>query len=1026
MSSRTPKRSPIRTASRTTATGLLATILAAAVAASTAVLPAQAAPGPKSPESASGLHSLRAPVTDENFYFVMADRFSNGDAANDDGGLGPDPMVSGFDPTRKGFYNGGDLAGLLDKIDYIQGLGTTSIWLTPSFKNKAVQPEDNSAGYHGYWITDFTQIDPHLGTNDELKALINEAHARGMKVYFDIITNHTADVIGYEEGARKAYVSKDEAPYKTADGVVFDDRDYAGSAGFPALDPATSFPYTPVLDPAEEDLKVPGWLNDPTLYHNRGDTTFVGEDAYYGDFFGLDDLFTEHPTVVQGMKDIYKTWIGDFGVDGFRIDTMKHVNNEFWQDFGPDVLNYAHEQGKDEFFMFGEVFDTTQSFTSQFTTRSKMQAVLDFPFQEAARSFASKSQDTRALETFFAGDDWYTDADSNVYQLPTFLGNHDMGRIGSFIAADNPGSTDAEQVARDQLAHELMYFSRGNPVIYYGDEQGFTGPGGDQDARQTLFASQVPEYLDDNLIGTDATHATDNFNQDHPLYAKISELAALTKEHPALRDGAHQHRHASDGPGIYAFSRTDAQDQREYVVALNNSEEPQTAEVPTYIAKRNYTLIYGDPAASAVEAKTSDAGNLTVTVPPLSAVVYQSSGRIPASKAAPAVELQDPAPAAGDNGRLQVTADVDGASFYEVTFEARAAGGGWEPIGTDDTAPYQVFHDVAALDAGTAVEYRATVLDNRGHTSVSQVRSGVVPAPVLTMQTPEEGSSVDGSVTVSATADPEKASHVVSFERSVSGGEWTPIGSDDSSPVYSVTDDVAALALEDGTQIQYRALMSGPGFNVASEPRTVVVGEAPQPDSVTVAGDLNALMGCGAWDPACPQAMMVLDPADKIWRLTVDLPAGQYQFKAALNGGWDENYGAGGDFNGANIVLDHPGGPVTFRYDNSTHLLSTVYASQQPQSVTVAGSLNSEMGCAGDWMPDCTQAFMTLDQTDLVWKKTVDLPAGSYEFKAALNGSWTENYGAGGVSNGGNITLTHDGGPVTFRYDHFTHLITAG
>ncbi|MEE2528830.1 alpha-amylase family glycosyl hydrolase [Pseudarthrobacter sp. J75] len=1026
MSSRTPKRSPIRTASRTTATGLLATILAAAVAASTAVLPAQAAPGPKSPESASGLHSLRAPVTDENFYFVMADRFSNGDAANDDGGLGPDPMVSGFDPTRKGFYNGGDLAGLLDKIDYIQGLGTTSIWLTPSFKNKAVQPEDNSAGYHGYWITDFTQIDPHLGTNDELKALINEAHARGMKVYFDIITNHTADVIGYEEGARKAYVSKDEAPYKTADGVVFDDRDYAGSAGFPALDPATSFPYTPVLDPAEEDLKVPGWLNDPTLYHNRGDTTFVGEDAYYGDFFGLDDLFTEHPTVVQGMKDIYKTWIGDFGVDGFRIDTMKHVNNEFWQDFGPDVLNYAHEQGKDEFFMFGEVFDTTQSFTSQFTTRSKMQAVLDFPFQEAARSFASKSQDTRALETFFAGDDWYTDADSNVYQLPTFLGNHDMGRIGSFIAADNPGSTDAEQVARDQLAHELMYFSRGNPVIYYGDEQGFTGPGGDQDARQTLFASQVPEYLDDNLIGTDATHATDNFNQDHPLYAKISELAALTKEHPALRDGAHQHRHASDGPGIYAFSRTDAQDQREYVVALNNSEEPQTAEVPTYIAKRNYTLIYGDPAASAVEAKTSDAGNLTVTVPPLSAVVYQSSGRIPASKAAPAVELQDPAPAAGDNGRLQVTADVDGASFYEVTFEARAAGGGWEPIGTDDTAPYQVFHDVAALDAGTAVEYRATVLDNRGHTSVSQVRSGVVPAPVLTMQTPEEGSSVDGSVTVSATADPEKASHVVSFERSVSGGEWTPIGSDDSSPVYSVTDDVAALALEDGTQIQYRALMSGPGFNVASEPRTVVVGEAPQPDSVTVAGDLNALMGCGAWDPACPQAMMVLDPADKIWRLTVDLPAGQYQFKAALNGGWDENYGAGGDFNGANIVLDHPGGPVTFRYDNSTHLLSTVYASQQPQSVTVAGSLNSEMGCAGDWMPDCTQAFMTLDQTDLVWKKTVDLPAGSYEFKAALNGSWTENYGAGGVSNGGNITLAHDGGPVTFRYDHFTHLITAG
>ncbi len=157
-------------------------------------------------------------MTDENFYFVMADRFSNGDTANDDGGLGPDPMVSGFDPTKKGFYNGGDLAGLLDKIDYIQGLGTTSIWLTPSFKNKAVQTEDKSAGYHGYWVTDFTQIDPHLGTNDELKALINEAHSRGMKVYFDIITNHTADVISYKERARQPYVSKDTRPLPDGSG----------------------------------------------------------------------------------------------------------------------------------------------------------------------------------------------------------------------------------------------------------------------------------------------------------------------------------------------------------------------------------------------------------------------------------------------------------------------------------------------------------------------------------------------------------------------------------------------------------------------------------------------------------------------------------------------------------------------------------------------------------------------------------------------------------------------------------------
>ncbi|UKA54795.1 alpha amylase C-terminal domain-containing protein [Arthrobacter sp. FW305-BF8] len=892
---------------------------------------AQAAAANKSPDppsdtkSGTGGHSLRTPVTGENFYFVMADRFSNGDAGNDQGGLGPDPMVSGFDPTRKGFYNGGDLNGLLDKIDYIQGLGTTAIWLTPSFKNKAVQPEDSSAGYHGYWVTDFTQIDPHLGTNAELKALIDEAHSRGMKVYFDIITNHTADVIGYKEGARTGYVSKDKEPYRTAAGNAFDDRDFAGRADFPKLDAGTSFPYTPVLDPAEQNLKVPDWLNDPTLYHNRGDTTFAGENSFYGDFFGLDDLFTEHPTVVAGMTDIYETWLRDFGVDGFRIDTMKHVNDEFWQQFGPDVLAYAKEHGKDEFFMFGEVFDTSKSFTSQFTTRNRMQAVLDFPFQDAARNFASKSQNAKALETFFAADDWYTDADSNVYQLPTFLGNHDMGRIGSFISTDNPDADDAERVARDELAHELMYFSRGNPVVYYGDEQGFTGPGGDQDARQTLFASKVPDYLDDDLLGTDATHATDNFNTGHPLYAKIRELAQLTREHPALRNGAHQHRYASDGPGIYAFSRTGAKDQREYVVVLNNSEEPQTAAVPTYIAKRNYNLIYGDAAEN---SKTSADGKLTVTVPPLSAVVYRSSGRIPREKAAPAVELQAPvsaaatATSAGDNGRIQVAADVDGSSFYEVTFEARTPGGKWGRVGTDDTAPYRVFHDVSGLNAGTAVEYRAVVLNNAGRTSVSASRSAVVPDPALTIQQPAEGSTVQGNVEVVATADPEKASHVVRFERSVAGGAWTAIGSaDDSSPAYTVADDLGALGLDDGTDVKYRARLDG--SNVVSNVRTVVVGAAPQPDSVTVAGSLNSEMGCADdWQPACQAAFMTFDAADRQWKLTAELPAGQYEFKAAINGSWDENYGQDGAPNGSNIVLNHDGGPVTFRYSHTTHVIT--------------------------------------------------------------------------------------------------------
>ena len=124
---------------------------------------------------------VRQPGADNVFYFVMTDRFENGDASNDTGGLTGDSLATGYDPTAKGFYNGGDIAGLRSRLDYIDQLGTTAIWLTPSFKNKPVQGTgaNASAGYHGYWITDFTQIDPHLGTNAELEALIDEAHAQG-------------------------------------------------------------------------------------------------------------------------------------------------------------------------------------------------------------------------------------------------------------------------------------------------------------------------------------------------------------------------------------------------------------------------------------------------------------------------------------------------------------------------------------------------------------------------------------------------------------------------------------------------------------------------------------------------------------------------------------------------------------------------------------------------------------------------------------------------------------------------------
>ena len=792
-------------------------------------------------------HSLRRPVTDQNFYFVMADRFENGDTANDNGDLQPGTGYgqSGFDPTGKGWYHGGDLKGLTEKLDYIRGLGTTAIWLTPSFKNKAVQPEDRSAGYHGYWITDFTRIDPHLGTNADLRALVDAAHARGIKVYFDIITNHTADVIKYTEGGRMPYVSKDRSPYRTAAGAPFDDRDFAGGTFFPDLlptgepscsDPAapfTSFPYHPCVPDAERDAKVPAWLNDVSLYHNRGDTTFTGENSQYGDFFGLDDLFTENPRVVDGMIEIYKTWIHDFRIDGFRMDTMKHVDDAFWLRFAPEIEAYARSQVIPDFYMFGEVAeDFSRPITSHYMTHDRVQGVLDFPFQTADVRFAAGSAPTNDLRDFFVDDDWYTDGDSNVYNLPTFLGNHDRGRIGMFVRNGNPGASGGELLRRDELAHELMYFSRGNPVVYYGDEQGFTGAGGDQDARQDMFPSQDLQYnnLSDPIpgddgagnnddIGSDATPMDDNFDPSHPLYRELTRLAATTRANPALRNGAEQVRYSSAEAGIYAFSRIDRAHRYEYVVALNNAEHAASASIPTFVPNSKWERIYGDGPDL---LRSGSDKRLDVTVGPLSTVVYRSTKKIPRSPAAPPISLDVPA---SGRDRLEVRADVAGDSFYEVTFLARVGNGPWQDIGTDDNAPYRVFQDVSDVAPGTTIQYRAIVLDNAGHTRSSSVASSTVAPPAITIEAPNEGQRVRGIVEVRATAVPEHSDYVVTFERSVDGGPFTTLGTDDSSPVYTVFDDTSSLA--DGAHVTYRAVLTyAPGQTVTSDPRTVTIVQA--------------------------------------------------------------------------------------------------------------------------------------------------------------------------------------------------------
>ena len=155
-----------------------------------------------------------------------------------------------------------------------------------------------------------------------------------MKVFFDIVANHSADIITYVQN-EFTYRNKTDYPYRDANGQIFDDRDYALSNTFPPMDVDVSFPYTPTVSPANADAKNPAWLNDLTYYHNRGNSTFAGESSQYGDFFGLDDLFTEQVDVVNGFIDIFNFWIDNFDIDGYRLDTAKHVNVEFWQRVAP-------------------------------------------------------------------------------------------------------------------------------------------------------------------------------------------------------------------------------------------------------------------------------------------------------------------------------------------------------------------------------------------------------------------------------------------------------------------------------------------------------------------------------------------------------------------------------------------------------------------------------------------------------------------------------------------------------------------
>lgn len=551
--------------------------------------------------SAFSNSALANPVTksqrlpqDEITYFLLPDRFENGDNSNDNGNINGDKLLTGFDPAHKGFYHGGDLKGLISRLDYIEKLGASAIWLAPVFKNKPVQGEgkNQSAGYHGYWITDFTTIDPHFGSEKEFKGFVDAAHKRGMKVYMDIITNHTADVIYFDECKGK------------------EDCEYRTYSDYP------KWGYEPKIPKGEENIKKPAWLNDVKYYTNRGNSAWWGESAVHGDFAGLDDIDTKNPEVAHKFVEIYADWIAKYKIDGFRIDTVKHVDPSFWNIFIPAIKARAKKLGKPDFHIFGEIYigGMQPGALAVYTKRDKMPSLLDFSFQSAIYEVLAKNAGNEILDALFAQDIVYKDGFETAIKLQTFISNHDMGRFSTMLKRENPNASETEILAKLKLANAMMFFLRGAPVIYSGDEQGFISDGHDQDAREDMFPSQTTSYNDNDLIGTDATNAQSNFDINHPIFKDLAQISKIRKDNLALSRGNQIIRKFSKSNGVFAISRI--YEGREYLVVFNTSSAPIKENVQSGLINKNLKNIVGNcPKA------TDEFGNTTFEIAPYSYAV---------------------------------------------------------------------------------------------------------------------------------------------------------------------------------------------------------------------------------------------------------------------------------------------------------------------------------------------------------------------------------------------------------------------
>ncbi len=499
---------------------------------------------------------------DEVIYQVVTDRFADGDPNNN----------WNVDRTALAKYQGGDWIGLARKVDYLKKLGVTAVWISPVVKN--VEEDAGVAGYHGYWTQDFTATNPHFGDLNTLRAMVDTLHAHGIKVILDIVTNHIAQLFFYDINLNgtpeETFYGSGASPQSPVTRVTEYDPDWDprgmihAQVGWQVMGPA---PVRWLNVPAINRVPVqPPEFQNPDWYHRRGrvvpdaNGNWPREQVLLGDFpGGLKDLATERQDVRDALARVFSDWVRNVDFDGFRIDTLKHVEHEFWTDFCPKIRRAALAKGKQNFFMFGEAYDGDDQLVGSYTQKDMVDSAFYFPQKYVAIDNVIKwNAPTVEIEWLWQRKRFYGQSPqpggvgiAPAKCLVNFIDNHDVPRF-------QHGQTDDRRL---RLALAFILAAEGVPCIYYGTEQGFSG-GGDPANRERLW---------------DARYDTTN-----PLFRWIRTLIDLRKAHVALRRGETAVRWstsrtgAEEDAGIFAFERIAPEEIVLFVMNANPSHESAT------------------------------------------------------------------------------------------------------------------------------------------------------------------------------------------------------------------------------------------------------------------------------------------------------------------------------------------------------------------------------------------------------------------------------------------------------------------